>query len=261
MMGTVEKKYEKENFQQEITSLPRWRRSLYVGMFWGFMVCSLYTVIFFSWYGCLVPGTFAQLIYSFGIKKNKLAMIPHQKQLTAWLHATRFYDRFVRRANADKKLRLFRTRGFLLLFLGLSLLGISYSDPPVVDLNDMKVVRGTFEGYSERGRKNPCGSLLLTIRLEDGTLAKFRDGGANLKNLYNNKGMDVIIWEEPTPHSIIPECREFPAMAQIQSKGYTRFYNKQRSEKIHLWTFIAGIAFTIGGSVVMLIIALKSEEI
>lgn len=244
--------------QQDISLLPRWRQSLYVGMFWVFMVFSIYTVIFISWYGCLVPGIFAQLLYSFAIKKNKLEIIPCQKQLTAWLHATRFYDRFVRRPNADKGLRLLKKRGFLLIFVGLIPLVLHYSRSPVVDLEDMKVVRGTFEGYSKRGRKHPCGKLLLSIRLKDGTLAKYHNTGTNLNTLNETIGMDVTIWEKQTSHSIFPECREFPRMAQIQSKGYSRSYNKQRSKKISLWLLIIGTGFTASGSVIIAYIFFKN---
>ena len=223
------------------------------------MFCSLYTILFISWYGFLVPAAIAQTLYSFKIKKYKIALLP--EQLTNWLYSTIFYDRFIRKVRVDKELRQCRTRGLWMLLLGMSLLWMDYSSPGGLDLDKFVVVRGIFEGYEKLGRKNPCGSLLLTICLEDGTLAKFRDSGApNLKELEKNKGMGVALWAKATPRSMYPECREFPAIAQIQSRGYQRLYNKNQSGLVSVIYTMVGILLTICGCGFMLYIACQSDE-
>jgi hypothetical protein len=125
----------------------------------------------------------------------------------------------------------------------------------------MVVVRGTYEGYERLGRKNPCGSVILSIRLEDGTLAKYFDGGPSVKEIIKHKGMAVTIWESPTPKnvSLYAECSKIPSVAQIQSEVYQRLYNKQGCEAGRQFTFILGLILTAAGFAFLLNVVLLPD--
>jgi hypothetical protein len=248
--------------QKERPELSKGRRYVYAGIFWFFAIGTLFTGFFVSWYGTLLPLFIANMLHRYLIKRKNIAIFPYQGQLTAWLYTTRIYDRFVRRVKVDKEARSRRFFGFMMLIGGVTFLGFYYSQPTVDNLEDMPIVRGTYESSIQLGRKNPCGGLILTIRLENGTLAKYFDSWSEgVKELQKHKGMEVTIWERKDPKSIIPECRKYSQIAQIQSEVYERFYNKQRIETISLCFAIIGIIFTTSGLAILLIVVLLPEEI
>jgi hypothetical protein len=92
----------------------------------------------------------------------------------------------------------------------------------------MKIVRGTFESFSRLGRKHPCGTVILTFRLEDGSQRSYFDSARPnvLQKLEKHKDMAGTIWELPTGY-FFAECQKLPRMAQIQSEGYERLYDKK----------------------------------
>jgi hypothetical protein len=254
--------------------LSYWRRTFYVGLHWVLLFFTLYTFLFISNYGTLVPLLIVQVLYSFKIKKYKLALLP--KKVTNRFYATRFYDRLIRKPKADRGLGILRWIGLVFLFFGLLLLKVALSNAPIVDLDEMTVVRGTFEDYQKLGRKNFCGELILTIRLEDGSLAKFYDSGPpsfqkignfyvsgpqSLQNLAKNKEMEMTLWTIPSPFRTGIDCSEYPTIEQVKSKVYQRLYDKNRYESSSRFLYTAGILLSICGSAIMFYLVCHSGKI
>jgi hypothetical protein len=224
--------------------LPLWRRSVYVGIFWALWSFSLYTLFFISWYGFLLPAGVALIFNKYWIKKNKLAVFPQ------WVYASLLYDIFVRRINGNKSLELSRKRSLYALVFGCIFLGLAYGNP-VLNLDDMVVVRASYDSFQKLHGRKTCGEMVLSFRLEDGRLVKFYDSmlpdTPRFKELENTKGEFLSIWEYPTTRSPIPACRKYPEIAQIQGTGFQRLYNKERRESLHLMvSFLSFVAFALG---------------
>jgi hypothetical protein len=94
------------------------RRYIYADTFWFFVICTLYTVLYISWFGTRLPLWIVGILYAFTIKKRKIIIFPYQLQISTWLYETKLYNRFVRRLKYDKESRTRRTLGFMMLFLG-----------------------------------------------------------------------------------------------------------------------------------------------
>jgi hypothetical protein len=254
---------EEETQENKPTISPR-RRAIYVGVVWIFWICSLYTLIFVSWFGFLLPLTVAQLLYVFWIRKNKLAVLPYQRQLMAWVQTTRIYDMFVCRVNGNRYLDPYRRFGLYFLMVGLIPLVVVFTDP-TLDLDEMVVVQGTYESYKTVGRKNPCGDLLLTFRLEDSTPVQFWDtwgrNKSNLRELEQTKGEILTVWGRPKTTSMVPECRKYSSVAQIQSEGYQRLYDKKRSEKANrIFLNASEFLMTCGGLCLLRIVWVNRKK-
>ncbi|MDR3629927.1 MAG: hypothetical protein P4L42_06280 [Desulfocapsaceae bacterium] len=221
----------KEDSQKKIPQLSPWKQVIYVCVVWIFWVISLYTLIFISWFGALAPFTVAQLTYSRGIKKNKLALFPYQRQFKKCVHATLFYDMLIRKVNGNKSLLVCRHYGLFSLVIGLFVIAFLYTSP-VLNLDDMFFMRGTYESYLTLNQKNTCGQVLLTFRQEDGTLVNLWDVIAP-KELEKTKGDLLSIWGEPKTRSVFAECRKYPSVAQIIGNRYQRLYERKRVKKTH----------------------------
>ena len=145
----------------------------------------------------------------------------------------------------EQRLQLHRRAGIFLLIFGLIVLVRALTSP--VDVKDMTVVRGTFESYIKNSKN--CGTGILNVRLEDGTLAAFWDNGSPIiKELETNKG-------EMLTMTILKDfwtCKGVPQLAQIQSKGYQRFYDKKHNENIRLITICCSIVIIIFSLVVII---------
>lgn len=238
---------------EDIQNISSQKQAFYVGIIWALWFFSLYTAVFISWYGTLIPFAIAQLLYVRWIRKKGLHSVP------LWVRKTRFYDRFVRQVTGKKSLRSFRSLGLLLLGLGLIQM-VSVINDPTISLDDMIFVHGVFQKAVRLGIKNPCGDMILTFRLDDGKSMKFFSAMPRnrLHELKDIKEEQFSLWAT-TDHSIIPQCREFPMLRQIKGNFFQDLYDQDRVQRLYQFRWMLSIFLLVVGGAVLLRILYRAE--
>lgn len=226
-----------------ITQIPLWRKKLSVATIWCLLLIALYTGLFVSRVGMLIPAGFAQVVYLYEKKKYNLYMIP--KQLIERIHSTRFYDKFFRIAPANKTWRCVRNLTLGMVVASGIIHLVSLSDGPILDLDDMSVVQGTIEDCKRLARRNHCGSHILTIRKEDGGVEIFYESTLSRRDL--QIGKEVTIWTQPHSFFADPACKKYNNIWQTKGNFFSDSYDKgQREIIVRLMNIVSNTFFAMG---------------
>ena len=242
---------DEEALQDEIPRISvRWQ-IFYVGITWIFWLLSLFTLFFIHAHRSIIPFAVAQLFYKFKIKKHKLAVLP--RPVIARWHTSRLYNIFVSRVNGDRILTPYRNLGLVFLLFGIIPLLVGFASR-VPDLDQMVIVRGTYEGYQELLGRGRCAHVIINIRLKDGSKLQILDiigeNDSPVRQLEQSKGEELTIWG--SSRRFPPECRKFLHIHQVQSKGYQHFYNKERVKQTDRFFIYVSIFFMACGGLCLL---------
>jgi hypothetical protein len=143
-----------------------------------------------------------------------------------WLRTTWSWEIFVRRCHVGSK-TAYILRGiamFNFLIGGIAFLVCFYQSnftPPPLDLDQMRVVKGTLENWKRQypRAKGGCGDT-ITLRLQDGCDERFFKYPKQSEDYYRQmKGQEWTLWVQPGAYSLLPNCRIYELVNQIEHNG------------------------------------------
>lgn len=181
-------------------------------------------------------------------------------RFSQWITASYFWEILIRRCNTGNSvaalLLQFAGGFFALAFIFLFII----STWPIIDLNEMRVVSGTLVHWKRATGSRNCGDI-ITLQYKDGQIEKFRELANSIyfQQLLNK---EITIWVLDE-YDIVPECREFETVKQLQYKGRTIGppYNIARHKKVRRWLRSGSIISFLTGILFLLIIwSINSRE-
>lgn len=182
-------------------------------------------------------------------KKYNVAFLP--RRFLNWLYATWVWDMFVVRSKGNPKASTLKKYAWGCFFIGSGFLYIVHTDTfAAIDLDEMRVVTGTFENFERNTGRRSCGDM-ITLRLEDGRVENFwrRLRKEDADYLSHINGQKVTVWLQTNRDHLNPQCRKFEEVQQLQHDDHIVGlpYNKTHSERTKgLFLNIAKALFGIG---------------
>lgn len=237
------------------------KEALRVAVIWLFIigvpVWVLYFVYLFPfWVGV---GVFLEDRWR---KKHDLVFLP--RRFINWLLASWLWEIFVRRCYVGSKNAL-QLRGLaeMSLMIGGFLSLCCFSITPPVELAEMRMVTGTLESWKLQSRleKGGCGDI-VTLRLEDGRSENFFNG-REIEAYYRQlDGQEVTIWVQSSADDLMPNCRKFENVTQLQHGGRIIGlpYDKARYEKADRFVFKTAKFFIWTGLFFLLLVWLINRR-